>query len=320
MREARKAETRQIGKYLVKRDLRHEGPAAAYLAEQPGADREVTIKEVVVSRGVDGEAVTRFVHEAEVMARSSHPNVVQVYDLERVGETWYIVYEHTDGRSLRERLAAGPISLAQVFALMHGILSALDHGHRRNVLHRDLTPENVVVTEAGQVKVGGFGLARLIDDPRSSVSTNTGAVAGAPQYMSPEQVAGSKIDARSDIYSAGIILYELVCGAPPFAVADADRPFSVMAKHVQSAPPPPRSRRPGLDPELESLMLKALSKRPEDRFRSAEEFDRALSHVADRSAPGWAKSLEPGAGPETPAAPPDAASRRGRWRWPFRRR
>jgi serine/threonine-protein kinase len=132
----------------------------------------------------------------------------------------------------------------------------------------------------------------------------------APQYMSPEQVAGSKLDRRSDLYTAAIVLYELVCGAPPFAAADAERPFSLMAKHVQATPPPPSVRRPGLDPELESLIMKALAKRPEDRYQTAEAFDLALSRIADRLAPGWDKGV--GAQQLTPA-------RRKRWYWPFSR-
>jgi serine/threonine-protein kinase len=252
--------------------------------------------------------------EAELMARAAHPNIVRVHDLEQVGDVRYIVLEHVEGTTLREIITAGDVPLLRVFVVMHGVLRGLDHAHSHNIVHLDLRPENILVSRTGEVKITDFGIARLADDPRSSTASQPGPLAATPQYMSPEQVAGGKIDARSDLYSAAIVLYELVCGAPPFAAGQSDRPFSLMAKHVQSAPPPPSVRRPGLDPELESLILKALSKRPEDRYQSADEFDRALSRIADRLAPGWDKGTDARAGAAVPT------SKRTRWSWPFRRR
>jgi serine/threonine protein kinase len=126
-------------------------------------------------------------------------------------------------------------------------------------------------------------------------ATKTGTTVGTPQYMSPEQVASSKVDGRSDLYSAGIVFYELVVGQPPFTASDADGPFTLMAKHVQAPPKPPSVFRPGLNLELEHVILKALAKRPEDRFQTGKEFDEAMSRVADQMCPGWQRSLEPGA-------------------------
>ncbi|HET7742430.1 MAG TPA: protein kinase, partial [Mycobacterium sp.] len=125
--------------------------------------------------------------------------------------------------------------------------------------------------------------------------TKTGTTVGTPQYMSPEQVASSKVDGRSDLYSAGIVFYELVAGQPPFTASDADGPFTLMAKHVQAPPRPPSVFVPGLNPELEHVILKSLAKRPEDRYQTGAEFDEAMSQVADRMCPGWRRSLEPGA-------------------------
>ena len=187
------------------------------------------------------------------------------------------------------------LPLPQVFAVMHAMLQALDYAHRHNIVHRDVKPENLLMSDEGEVKMADFGIARLADDSQASTVTKTGTTVGTPQYMSPEQVASSKVDGRSDLYSAGIILYELVCGRPPFTASEADGPFTLMAKHVQAPPPPPTIHRPDVDPELEGDILKALSKRPEDRYQSGDEFDLSLTRVADRLAPGWERSLQPGA-------------------------
>jgi serine/threonine-protein kinase len=179
---------------------------------------------------------------------------------------------------------------------MHGILQALDYAHRHAIVHRDMKPENVLISDEGMVKVADFGIARLTDDTGvGGTATKTGTTVGTPQYMSPEQVSSSKVDGRSDLYSAGIMFYELVTGQPPFTASEADGPFTLMAKHVQAPPKPPSVFQPGLNPELEQIMLKALAKRPEDRFQTGREFDTSMSRVADQMCPGWQRSLEPGA-------------------------
>lgn len=287
---------RYIGKYLVKRELGRGGMGAVYLAEQPGLGREVAIKQLVASAAADPVALKRFLQEAQVMARTSHPNLVQVHDLELMGAENYIVLEFVRGKSLREWINQGPIPPPQVFAVMHGVLQALDYAHKRAIVHRDMKPENVLLSDDGMVKVADFGIARLTDDSGvGGTATKTGTTVGTPQYMSPEQVASSKVDGRSDLYSAGIVLYELVTGQPPFTASESDGPFTLMAKHVQAPPKPPSVFQPGLDPILEQVILKSIAKRPEDRFQTGEEFDAAISRVADRMCPGWQRSLEPGA-------------------------
>jgi serine/threonine protein kinase len=288
---------RRIGKYIVKRELGRGGMGAVYLAEQPGLGREVAIKELVPSAAADPTALKRFLQEAQVMARTSHPNLVQVHDLEQIGAANYIVLEFVRGKSLRDWLNRGEIPLPQVFAVMHGVLQALDYAHRHAIVHRDMKPENVLLSDEGSVKVADFGIARLTDEsvPPGSTATKTGTTVGTPQYMSPEQVASSKVDGRSDLYSAGIMFYELIAGEPPFTASEADGPFTLMAKHVQAPPKPPSVHKPGLDMRLEEVILKALSKRPEERYQNGQEFDEAMSHIADRLCPGWQRSLEPGA-------------------------
>lgn len=287
---------RRIGKYIVKRELGRGGMGAVYLAEQPGLGREVAIKELIQSAVADPVALKRFIQEAQVMARASHPNLVQVHDLEQIGDANYIVLEFVRGKSLRDLLSSGTLPLPQTFAVMHGALQALDYAHKRAIVHRDMKPENVLISEEGDVKVADFGIARLMDDSGAgSTATKTGTTVGTPQYMSPEQVASSKVDGRSDLYSAGIMFYELVVGQPPFTASDADGPFTLMAKHVQAPPKPPSVHRPGLDMGLEEVILKSLSKRPEDRYQTGQEFDDAVCRVADRVTPGWQRSLQPGA-------------------------
>src|SRR5437899_1339206 len=285
---------RYIGKYRVKGELGRGGMGAVYLAEQPGLGREVAIKELL--QAADPVALRRFLQEAQVMARTSHPNLVQVHDLELMGNVNYLVLEFVRGRSLRDWMNQTALPPPQVFAVMHGVLQALDYAHRHAIVHRDMKPENVLISDEGMVKVADFGIARLLDDTGvGGTATKTGTTVGTPQYMSPEQVASSKVDGRSDLYSAGIMFYELVVGQPPFTASDADGPFTLMAKHVQAPPKPPSVHRPGLDMGLEQVILKSLSKRPEDRFQSGQEFDDAVARVADRLCPGWQRSLLPGA-------------------------
>src|SRR5436190_2510430 len=285
---------RYIGKYRLKGELGRGGMGTVYLAEQPGLGREVAIKELIQS--ADPVALRRFLQEAQVMARTSHPNLVQVHDMELQGNVNYLVMEFIRGRSLRDWMNQAQIPPPQVFAVMHGVLQALDYAHRHAIVHRDMKPENVLISDEGMVKVADFGIARLMDDTGlGGTTTKTGTTVGTPQYMSPEQAASSKVDGRSDLYSAGIIFYELVAGQPPFTASDADGPFTLMAKHVQAPPKPPSVFRPGLNLELEQLILKSLSKRPEDRFQSGHEFDEAMSRIADQICPGWQRALEPGA-------------------------
>src|SRR5260221_9225427 len=287
---------RYIGKYRVNGELGRGGMGAVYLAEQPGLGREVAIKELIQSAATDPVALKRFLQEAQVMARTSHPNLVQVHDLELSGEANYIVLEFVRGKSLREWLNRGPIPPPQVFAVMHGVLQALDYAHKHAIVHRDMKPENVLLSEDGMVKVADFGIARLTDDTGvGGTATKTGTTVGTPQYMAPKQVASSKVDGRSDLYSAGIMFYELVAGEAPFTANESDGPFTLMAKHVQAPPKPPSLHRPGLDMGLEESILKSISKRPEDRYQTGQEFDDAISRIADRLFPGWQRSLEPGA-------------------------
>src|SRR5207249_2625828 len=226
---------RYIGKYRVKGELGRGGMGAVYLAEQPGLGREVAIKELIQS--ADPVSLRRFLQEAQVMARTSHPNLVQVHDMELMGDINYLVLEFVRGRSLRGWMNQTPLPPPQVFAVMHGVLQALDYAHRHAIVHRDMKPENVLISDEGMVKVADFGIARLMDDTGlGGTTTKTGTTVGTPQYMSPEQAASSKVDGRSDLYSAGIIFYELVAGQPPFTATDAHGPQHDAAQRAPCNP------------------------------------------------------------------------------------
>src|SRR5260370_5747127 len=228
----------------------------------------------MLSAVADPTALKRFMEEAQVMARTSHPNLVQVYDLEQSGDANYIVLEFVRGRSLRDRINQGALPMPQTFAVMHGVLQALDYAHKHAIVHRDMKPENVLMSEEGDVKVADFGIARLTDDSGAgSTATKTGTTVGTPQYMSPEQLASSNVAGRMNLYSAGIMFYELVAGQPPFTATESDGPFTLMAKHAQAPPKPPSLHRPGLYPVLEEAILKSISKPPEHRFPTGLHFD-----------------------------------------------
>ncbi|MDQ6918036.1 MAG: serine/threonine protein kinase [Candidatus Dormibacteraeota bacterium] len=311
---------RHIGEYSVQRELGRGGMGAVYLAEHDVTHEQVAIKELLITAAADPIAVQRFLQEGAVMSRLTHPNIVGVRGIIEAGLGHYIALEFIEGGTLRDLLKGGPLPIPQAFAVMHGLLKALDYAHQHAIVHRDVKPENVMLSGMGEVKVADFGIARLTDEGATSNATRTGTTVGTPQYMSPEQVTTSKVDARSDLYSAGIVCYEVFCGRPPFEASEADGPFTLFAKHVQAPPPPPTVIHPGLDPALEAVILKSLSKRPEDRYQTGAEFDRELSAIATRLyGPNWVHSLERGtdlatmvpapiaarmALPDRPAAPP----------------
>jgi eukaryotic-like serine/threonine-protein kinase len=310
---------RQIGDYSVQRELGRGGMGAVYLAEHDLTHEKVAMKELLITAAADPVAVQRFLQEGAVMSRLTHPNIVGVRGIIETGLGHYIALELVEGGTLRHLLRGGPLPIPQAFAVMHGLLQALDHAHQHAIVHRDVKPENVMLSRRGEVKVADFGIARLTDDSPTSNATKTGITVGTPQYMSPEQVTTSKVDGRSDLYSAGVVCFEVFCGRPPFEATAADGPLTLFAKHVQAPPPPPTVIRPGLVPALETVILKSLSKRPEDRYQTGAEFDRELSAIANRiCGPDWIHSLEPGADLSQPG--PALAQRQPDQLGPGRRR
>ena len=249
--------------------------------------RRVAVKILRPDLARDPTFQARFRREAQSAAALNHPNIVAVYDTgEDVltspgGERTvvpYIVMEYVDGMTLRQLLASGRRLLPErALEIAGGVLSALDYAHRHGIVHRDIKPANVMLTRTGDVKVMDFGIARAINDV-SSTMTATSTVMGTAQYLSPEQARGEVVDARSDLYSTGVLLYELLTGRPPFR---GDSPVAIAYQHVSEMPLPPSQVDPGVTPEVDAVVLHALAKRTDDRYQTAADFradvERAIS-------------------------------------------
>ncbi|MGY1686105.1 Stk1 family PASTA domain-containing Ser/Thr kinase [Geodermatophilus sp. SYSU D00867] len=234
--------------------------------------REVAVKVLRSDLARDPSFQVRFRREAQAAASLNHPSIVAVYDTgeDRTtsGATPYIVMEYVEGETLRDVLRReGVLQPERAMSLAADICAALDFSHRNGIVHRDVKPGNVMITPQGTVKVMDFGIARAVSDSAATM-TSTAAVIGTAQYLSPEQARGEAVDARSDVYSLGCLLYELVCGAPPFT---GDSPVSVAYQHVREDPRLPSSINPAVPPELDAILMKAMSKNPANRYQSAAE-------------------------------------------------
>jgi beta-lactam-binding protein with PASTA domain/tRNA A-37 threonylcarbamoyl transferase component Bud32 len=234
--------------------------------------REVAVKVLRHDLARDPSFQVRFRREAQAAASLNHPAIVAVYDTgeDRTpnGATPYIVMEYVEGETLRDVLRReGRLSPERAMSLTADICAALDFSHRNGIVHRDVKPGNVMITPQGTVKVMDFGIARAVSDSAATM-TSTAAVIGTAQYLSPEQARGEGVDARSDVYSAGCLLYELVTGTPPFT---GDSPVAVAYQHVREDPRTPSSINPEIPPELDAILLKAMSKNPANRYQSAAD-------------------------------------------------
>ena len=265
------------GRYEATHLVARGGMAQVYRAMDRQLDRPVALKVLFPELSVDRTFVERFRREAQAAANLSHPNIVPVFDWGEDDGAYFIVMEYIDGRPLsavlRDPTAMPPRQIAIIGA---GVAAALAFAHRHGVVHRDVKPGNVLITPEGDVKVTDFGIARAVNTEESL--TQTGAVMGTAAYFSPEQAEGKGVDARSDIYSLGVVLYEMAVGKPPFT---GDSPVAVASKHVRDMPPLPREVNPAVPVALEAVIMKAMAKRPEDRYLSAEELRADLLRFAD---------------------------------------
>jgi eukaryotic-like serine/threonine-protein kinase len=243
------------------------GMAEVYRAHDRLLDRPVALKVLFPELSVDRSFVERFRREAQAAANLSHPNIVPVFDWGEDSGTYFIVMEFIDGRPLSSILkTAGTLSAERTADVGAHVAAALGYAHKHGVIHRDVKPGNVLITDEGQVKVTDFGIARAINTEESL--TQTGAVMGTATYFSPEQAEGIGVDARSDLYSLGVVLFEMVTGRPPFL---GDTPVAVASKHVRDHPPAPRELNPAIPPTFEAIILKAMAKDPAHRYGTAEE-------------------------------------------------
>jgi eukaryotic-like serine/threonine-protein kinase len=262
------------GRYELGRLLGAGGMAEVYEGHDRLLARRVAIKILLAQYAHDPAFLARFRREAQSVASLSHPNIVGVYDTGSDGDTWFIVMELVAGNTLRDLIQLhGPVHPARAAEICSEVAGALAVAHARGIVHRDVKPANVMLTTEGKVKVMDFGIARATAVPSI---TQTAAVIGTAQYIAPEQVQGLEADARSDLYSLGCCLYEMTTGQIPF---NGSTPVAIAYKHIQEDPIPPRALNPGLPASLERVCLKAMAKRPEDRYQTAIEMQRDLERV-----------------------------------------
>lgn len=269
------------GRYQIGELLGRGGMADVHLGLDARLGRKVAIKLLKPSLANDPAFRTRFRQEAQAAARMAHPSIVRVYDAgEEIArdssgrelQVPFIVMEHVEGHLLKDLVAQGAMSAEQAVHIVDGILTALEYSHRAGVVHRDIKPGNVMITSTGQVKVMDFGIARAISDSSATIA-QTSAILGTAQYFSPEQARGEAVDARTDLYSTGVVLYELLTGKPPF---HGETAVATAYQHVSATPTPPSRLNPAVTPALDAVVMHALAKDRFERFQSAGDFKRDL--------------------------------------------
>src|SRR5713101_169874 len=256
------------------------GMAQVYLAKDLLLGRPVALKVLFPELSVDEAFVARFRREAQAAANLSHPHIVSIYDWGEGERTYFMVMEYVDeGRTLAQEIRGGPLPPEKAASIAADVAGALAFAHSNGVIHRDVKPGNVLMDSNGQVKVADFGIARAVGDQDGL--TKTGAVMGTATYFSPEQAQGYGVDARSDIYSLGVVLYEMVTGKPPFA---GENPVAIAYQHVREDPVPPRQINRAVPPSLEAIILQAMAKDPAQRYQSADDMRADLArYLAGRS-------------------------------------
>jgi serine/threonine-protein kinase len=270
------------GRYEIEDLVGTGGMSSVYRARDTVLERRVALKVLHEHFSADPEYVRRFRHEARAIARLNHPNIVTVIDRGEFGNRQFIVFEHIPGENLKEVVEReGQLPVAQALALTHQIARGLAFAHEHGVVHRDVKPQNVLLDESGTAKVTDFGIARSLD-PEEEL-TQTGTLLGTSDYIAPEQASGQPVDARTDQYSLGVLLYELLTGEVPYP---ADSFMAVAMRHLRDPVPSVHERRPGVPDRVDEIVAKAMAKRPQDRFPSTKAMMVAIeAALADDAGP-----------------------------------
>ena len=297
-----------LGQYQIIEVAGKGGMAVVYKAFQPSLNRHVALKVLPDYLAQDEQFVMRFEQEARAAAALRHPNIMVIYDVGQEGATHYIAAEYLEGATLSQAIAAqrGPLPLPRIVNIINQLASALDFAHARGLVHRDIKPSNAFVGADDHVTLMDFGIAKALQG--GAQMTRTGTMVGTPEYMSPEQAEGRQIDRRSDIYSLGVMLYQLLTGRVPF---QAETPTAVLLAHVMQMPQPPTQLNPSIPPAVEAVVMRSLAKRSEDRFPTAGELAQALARAAS-GAPASAYlplTVVPGRPTPPPASQPGYALR-----------
>ncbi|MCA9167949.1 MAG: serine/threonine protein kinase [Planctomycetales bacterium] len=266
-----------LGNYRLLHRLGRGGMADVYLAEQSSLGRQVAVKVLRRELASQAEYVKRFHNEARAVASLVHANIVQIYEVGCEQGVHFIAQEYVPGQNLKQLVSRnGALDFRRAISVVRQIAAALNKASQRNIVHRDIKPENILLTPAGEAKVADFGLARVMDPQRNDL-TQAGLTMGTPLYMSPEQVEGRPLDARSDLYSCGATLFFMLVGRPPF---QGETPLAVAVQHLQNPPPDLAQLRPDVPTELRAIVQRLLAKKPDERYPNAAELIRDLRQIA----------------------------------------
>lgn len=293
----------KFGPYEITAKIGEGGMAVVYKGYQQSLNRYVAIKVLRSELAQDKEFVERFRREALSVADLSHPNILHVYDAGFSDGVYYIVMAFVDGGSLKDMVMRGPLDMDYAISIVAQVADALHHAHQHGLVHRDVKPNNILMSRDGRPLLTDFGIAKAVHE--STGLTRTGTSIGTPEYMAPEQIQGQKVDGRTDIYALGIVLYEMLTGWTPFSTTT---PVATLYKQVNEPPPPLRQANINIPSWLENVALKALEKSPQDRFQQASDFAEALRQ---RRAPERVATPAPTAVSRTPARAEPAPKRKG---------
>ena len=287
-----------LGRYRVVRELGRGAMGVVYLAEDESLQRQVAVKTLLLpEEGNSAERrnlEARFIQEAKAAGGLNHPGIITIHDLGREGDWLYIAMEVLEGTELKDRMQAGPMPLDEALDIAAQVASALAAAHARGVVHRDVKPGNIMLLPELHAKIMDFGIARM---KSSDLRTQSGTMMGSPKYMSPEQVGGHPVDHRSDVFSLGVLLYEMLAGQPAFG---AENLGALLNAIMRSAPPPLAELRPDVPPSVEMVIARAMQKNPNERYQDANEMARDLAQCRavagrGRAAAGssWQSSSDP---------------------------